>query len=419
MVALSLRRFQRGVIHASMFSLLILSGCNVSIPNGLFSCGQSSDCPEDFFCWSSDSRCYDAKEPGCQPKSCDTIIAEFAEAGIEVECGALPDGCEGTVECGGCPDGDACGVNGQNLVCGCQENTCANFAGGAECGVVPTRCGGAEQAIYCGSCIGNSICVDNKCICPDGVDCSNDCPDGEPTYPCSQNDCSPPEGLPDGCGGVAHCPACVSDKDCILSDDLVYECLGNCTCEAQNVECGNATICGAPTACGTCADNGFAGYRCDEGECVCEDQYEENESPDAGAILCSDASGSSCLQPAWSVEIQATLHGSWDEDFYQITALDSDTLITAEASGGQSLRRVFLSYLCSDGANGIAACSGAIIRETGTELCVVDGDVVTIQRSCDSAGYGTVLVGVQAREFQGDCDAYGMRVLATYEGATP
>ena len=90
-----------------MLAIAALAGCNISIPNGLFSCGQPSDCPEGFFCWSNDSRCYDAKEPDCQPKACETIIAEFAAVGIEVACGALPDGCDGTVECGGCPEGEA------------------------------------------------------------------------------------------------------------------------------------------------------------------------------------------------------------------------------------------------------------------------------------------------------------------------
>ena len=61
-----------------LLGIASLAGCNVSIPNGLFACGQPSDCPTGFFCWNSDSRCYDAKEPGCQPKACDTIIAEFA-----------------------------------------------------------------------------------------------------------------------------------------------------------------------------------------------------------------------------------------------------------------------------------------------------------------------------------------------------
>ncbi len=406
-----------------LIAVSAVAGCNISVPNGLFSCGQPSDCPVGFFCWSSDSRCYDAKEPSCEPKTCDEVIAEFGELGILVECGSLPDGCDGTVDCGGCPDGAACGANGQNFVCGCEENTCANFAGGAECGVVPTRCGGAEQAIYCGSCIGNSVCVDNKCVCPDGVDCSNDCPGGEPTYPCSTNDCSPPGGLPNGCGGVAHCPPCDVDQDCVLSNELRYECLGECTCEAQGIECGNATVCGAPTACGSCSDNGFdQGFRCQDGACVCEDEYELNEDPSKAALVCAGGAGVNCMQEAWSIDFQASLHASYDVDFYEIQAMDSRTQIVVEAYNGQSDRRVYAGYICPDGSSGIGACSGSQVSIQGYEFCMVNGDFVGIARNCSGGGTslaGTVLVGVEAREFAGDCDGYGLKITATYQEDFP
>ena len=237
-----------------VFGIVLLGGCNLSIPNGLFGCGQPADCPSGYFCWSSDSRCYDSKEPECAPRSCEEIIADFAALGIPIECGALPDGCEGSIECGGCPEGEACGANGQNFVCGCEENSCANFAGGAECGVIPTRCGGEEQAVFCGACLGSQVCVENRCICPTGADCGEGCGNRcspeevcvegeccEPTYPCAENECSPPGGFPDGCGGVTQCPSCRDGEDCVLSNELVFECLGDCTCEAQGVECGNAT----------------------------------------------------------------------------------------------------------------------------------------------------------------------------------
>ncbi len=139
-----------------LLGLVVLGGCNLSIPNGLFGCGQPTDCPTGYFCWGSDSRCYDSKEPECAPRTCAQVIADFASLGIPIECGALPDGCEGSIECGGCPPGEACGANGQNFLCGCEENSCANFGGGAECGVVPTRCGGDEQAVFCGACLGRA-----------------------------------------------------------------------------------------------------------------------------------------------------------------------------------------------------------------------------------------------------------------------
>ncbi len=129
--------------------------------------------------------------------------------------------------------GGAGGIGG-----GCEENSCSNFAGGAECGVIPTRCGGEEQAIFCGTCLGSQVCVENRCVCPAGADCGEGCGDRcgpdevcvegeccEPTYPCAENECSPPGGFPDGCGGITQCPECRDGEDCVLSNELVFECL--------------------------------------------------------------------------------------------------------------------------------------------------------------------------------------------------
>jgi hypothetical protein len=421
---------------ALIFGFMVLSGCDVAVPNGLFGCGQPTDCPSGYFCWSSDSRCYDSKEPECAPKTCDQVMAEFASLGIAIECGSLPDGCDGSIDCGSCPAGTVCGANGEHFGCGCEENTCASYGGGAECGVVPTRCGGEEQAIYCGSCLGQLVCTDNKCACPAGVNCDGACGnlctgeqvcvDGQcckPTYPCTQNECSPPGGLPDGCGGVAHCPTCANGDECVLSSGLVFECLGDCTCEAQGVECGNAVICGSPTLCGTCADNGFdGGYHCESGRCVCDDPFEYNDSFESFALICGDGTGLNCMQDVWGIDIQATLHSSKDIDYYALQVLDSRTPLIAQAYGGRSDRILHLTYLCPDGFEGMDKCSGSTESIQGIKFCIDEGDAIGIERRCDtnaSSAIGTVLVGVQAREFRGECDGYGLNIFATYGTEIP
>lgn len=410
---------------ALIFGLIALGGCDIAIPNGLFGCGQPSDCPSGYFCWSSDSRCYDSQEPSCALKTCDQVISEFASLGIPIECGSLPDGCDGSIDCGGCPAGTVCGANGENFVCGCEENTCANFGTGAECGVVPTRCGGQEQAISCGTCFGNKVCVDNKCECPVGVTCDDGCPGGEPTYPCLQNDCSPPGGLPDGCGGFTDCPSCKAGQDCILSNDLLFECVGDCTCEAWDIECGSAAPCGSPTLCGTCEDNGFdPGYRCDGGRCVCEDSYEFNDSPNSPARICGEGTDDSCMQDVWGIDLQATLHSAHDIDFYELKVLDSPTPLVAQAYGGRSGRILYLRYVCPDTSEGLDKCSGDTGSIGGYKFCIAEGDAVGIERRCDSSASsepGTVLVGVAADEFRGesDCDPYGLNVYATYGTEIP
>jgi hypothetical protein len=419
-----------------ILGIVVLGGCNLSIPNGLFGCGQPSDCPSEYFCWSSDSRCYDSKEPECVPKTCEQVIGEFASLGIAIECGALPDGCDGSIECGSCPQGTVCGANGENFGCGCQENTCASYGTGAECGAIPTRCGGQEAALFCGSCLGEFVCVDNECVCPPGVDCDAACGDlcrgeevcvdgqcCEPAYPCVDNECSPPGGLPDGCGGIANCPSCANEANCVLSDDLIYECIGDCTCEAQGIECGNATVCGAPTLCGTCADNGFkGGYHCESGRCVCEDPFEYNDSFSSFALICGQGTGLDCMQDAWGIDLQATFHHSSDIDYYALEVLDSPTTLVVQAYGGLSSRVLSLSYLCPDGFEGIDKCSGSTNDVQGIEFCVDTADSVGIERRCDtsaSSGIGTVLVGVAAKEFRAECDAYRLQIYATYGTEVP
>ncbi len=417
-----------------LMSLVASMGCDLALKNGLFACGQPSDCPSGYHCWSSDSRCYDSQEPQCEPKSCEQVIAEFTALGIPIECGSLPDGCDGSIDCGSCPEGTVCGANGQNLLCGCEENTCSSFGDGAECGFVPTRCGGQEQAIFCGECLNSSMtCVDNKCVCPVGVDCDGECGGGcvgeevcvngeccVPAYPCTQQECSPPGGLPDGCGGVAHCPPCGADRQCVFTETATFECVGDCTCESEGIECGSATVCGSPTLCGTCADNGFAdGYRCESGKCVCEDQYEYNDSFESFALVCGGGSGGvNCMQDAWSVDLQASLHSASDVDYYALEVLDAPTPIVAQLYNGLSRRFLSLAYLCPDGFPGMVACSENRNTEQGIEFCVADEEPVGIERRCDqsaSSEVGTLLVGVASKEFQGDCDAYGLKIMATYD----
>ena len=423
--------------YALLIALVALTGCDVALKNGLFACGQPSDCPSGYYCWGSDNRCYDTKEPECERRSCEQIIAEFASLGITIECGSLPDGCDGSIECGGCPEGTACGANGENFVCGCEENTCATFGDGAECGFVPTRCGGEEEAIYCGGCLNEQlVCLDNECECPPGQNCDDECNGqcvGEeicvngscciPAYPCAQNECSPPGGLPDGCGGLAQCPPCAGGEECVMGDDLVYECVGDCTCEAQGIECGSATICGSPTLCGTCRDNGFEdSYRCDSGTCVCEDLYEFNDTFDEFKLICGGGIGANCMQDAWSVDIQATLHSENDVDLYALEVLHASTPIVAQLYDGKSERILSMTYLCPDGFVGMVGCSDWVDDEQGIEFCSSQDDFVGIQRWCDqsaSSEVGTVLVAVQSEEFRGDCDGYGLQVLATFGPEPP
>ena len=209
----------------------------------------------------------------------------------------------------------------------------------------------------------------------------------------------------------------------MLSGDLVFQCLGDCTCEAQGIECGNTTICGSPTLCGTCADNGFDGvYHCESGRCICEDQFEYNDSLSNVSLICGEGTGLNCMQDAWGVDLQATLHHSRDIDIYALQVLDSPTPIIAQAFGGLSTRVLSMTYLCPDGFEGLDKCSGSTETIQGIKFCTDEEDVIGIERRCDesiSSAMGTVLVAVEAKEFRSDCDAYGLNIFATFGTEIP
>src|SRR5690606_15282016 len=84
---------------------------------------------------------------GCQPIACEDVDAE---------CGAIGDGCGGTVDCGVCPEGLVCGAESPNR-CGkgptCTPRSCA--AAGAECGTIGDGCGGT---VDCGDCPAGQVC---------------------------------------------------------------------------------------------------------------------------------------------------------------------------------------------------------------------------------------------------------------------
>jgi hypothetical protein len=401
---------------------LCISGCGLSIPNGVFSCVGASDCPSGYFCWNSDGRCYDAAEPRtlCQPASCEGVIAQFASVDVSIECGTLPDGCDGVVDCPPCSAGETCGANGRSFLCGCEQSSCSTY--GAECGTVPVGCGSAEQ-VDCGQCPGSLTCENNRCVCPGGEDCNLDCGgcgpgeicvEGEccmPSFPCAENECSPPGGLRDGCGGFVDCPACGSDESCELQASTQgFECLGNCTCEAEGVECGTVSICGASQYCGICerADAPL----CESGRCVREDRYEENEDPEQASSL---SCGGPCGLKNLSLELDATLDSAGDFDFYRIDlAHDEEYAVRVDVTGLQSTRQILLTYVCPDGSERIADCSGSSSPFASTTYCIEDAENTSrlVQECGDSGGTATLIVGVSAKEgeFSGPVDTYSLTV---------
>jgi hypothetical protein len=155
---------------------------------------------------------------------------------------------------------------------------------------------------------------------------------------------------------------------------------------------------------------------------VCEDPFEENDTFNTFALICGEGTGVNCMQEAWGIDLQATLHSSQDVDLYALQVLDATTPIIAQAYGGLSDRVLYMTYLCPDGFEGMDKCSGVTDTVQGIKFCFSEGDAVGIERRCDesvSSAVGTVLVGVQASGFRGTCDSYGLNIFATYETELP
>jgi hypothetical protein len=124
------------------------------------------------------------------------------------------------------------------------------------------------------------------------------------------------------------------------------------------------------------------------------------------------------MQDVWGIDVQATLHSSQDLDFYALDVLDAPTPIFAQAYGGRSRRILYLAYRCPDTSDGMDKCSGSTYSIDDTKFCKADGDSIGIERRCDSGASsepptGTVIVGVAAEEFEGDCDGYNLHIFAT------
>jgi hypothetical protein len=125
--------------------------------------GDPPACADEKTCGAA---CCGATESCDRATSLCVACAQTSCVAAKAECGAIDDGCGGTLACGGCPAGRTCGGGGTANVCGsggtCVPASCEALA--KTCGTIDDGCG---HALHCGSCTGPATCggggVENVC----------------------------------------------------------------------------------------------------------------------------------------------------------------------------------------------------------------------------------------------------------------
>ena len=135
-----------------------------------------------------------------EANQCDPAVTPVECVALGENCGTVTSVCTGkTISCGQCTNGNVCNANG---VCGppCTPKSCVNFAT-LQCGTFNDECGGT---VTCGSCP-NGICNQSTNTCCNDFTCSG-------TYP---GKCG--TGLSDGCGGTSVNCGCAAGQTCTQS----------------------------------------------------------------------------------------------------------------------------------------------------------------------------------------------------------
>ena len=274
---------------------------------------------------------YQAAEliPGlpCTPTTC---------VAVGKNCGAIPDGCGGTLECGTCASGTCTAAN----VCACTPTTCA--AEGKTCGTIADGCGGT---LACGTCASGTCTAANVCACT------------PTTCAAEGKTCGT---IADGCGGTLACGTCASGT-CTAAN--VCACTPT-TCAAEGKTCGTiADGCGGTLACGTCASGTCTAANvcaCTPTTCAAEGKTCGTIADGCGATLscgtCGggyscDAVAGACLevpgQAHWDASLQAPACGG------EVASCDSGALVVGRGPvGPEPAAPNTLGGTCPDGTGG-------------------------------------------------------------------
>jgi len=232
--------------------------------------------------WSSQSASLEVSTPAwmpsgaCVPTTCDSLGHE---------CGQPSDGCGGVLDCGGCANDQLCdtGRCAEGLVStpaspDCVPDTCDSIY--RECGAVSDGCGGTLSCGTCGTgdrCTGWGTCVAvvASASAPALPACTPD------TCENSFRECGVAS---DGCGGTLSCGTCGAGENCtswgscvaVVPPEPTPPTCTPKTCQAIGRECGSASNgCGGTLNCGGCG----SGELCSSGMCVADSSSTPSPPP--------------------------------------------------------------------------------------------------------------------------------------------
>jgi hypothetical protein len=215
--------------------------------DGMLACGS---CPGDQACGAAGAHLCGIIASPCVPTTCQAVGKS---------CGPILDGCGGILDCGACPEGETCSGGGVANVCGtprCQPATCEAL--GAECGRIGDGCGGTLE---CGTCPTGQTCGGGGTANVCGV---------APPPPCQPTTCEAVSAecgrIGDGCGGTLECGTCPAGQTCggggtanVCGAPPPPPCQPT-TCEAAGAECGSmGDGCEGTLECGTCPEGQTCG----------------------------------------------------------------------------------------------------------------------------------------------------------------
>jgi hypothetical protein len=333
--------------------LLAGIGCRAEIPEGVYVCSASEQCPPGLGCDVVSGLCVrSVPDGGCVAATCEEQRAQ---------CGTVDDRCGGTLECGSCDAPQTCGGADVPNICGCTprgcevdecdlvDNGCGAFMDCGGCDA-PLECGAGGVANRCG-CMAENPCADpmvcgmitDSCgavqsceACPSGLNCGGGGPNrcGTDTCippPCEDKQCGT---ISTPCGDVLECGSCTDPETCgggAFGDRTPGVCgctPRTCTTSAL-VRCGTGTEeCGTTISCGVCGLN----QTCDANQCRCTRPGEPNDVPVNATLL------GTLTAPGHVEANDQNFHDDGDTDFYGLQVVsgagaDLGWTVTVQLSG--------------------------------------------------------------------------------------